>query len=240
MKILIPMAGAGSRFPSSRFPMPKPLIPINNEPMITKAIKSLELDGEYLFVISDNKYTNLVKDSIEKIVDNPKYVLINYLTEGPACSALLFEDLINNEEELVIANCDQIMTWNVNQFLVNARLYDGCVVTYHNDHERNSFAKLNKYCLVEHIKEKEVISNVSLNGVHYWKKGKYFVDSAKKMIYNEDRADNGEFYVGPTYNYMINNGLDVGIYHIPNEQHHAVGIPEDLERYIKYENLQNR
>jgi len=56
------------------------------------------------------------------------------------------------------------------------------------------------------------------------------------MISDDDRAPNGEFYVGPTYNYMIKDGLKVGIYHIPNQMHHAVGIPEDLERYIKYEN----
>jgi NDP-sugar pyrophosphorylase family protein len=236
MKILIPMAGAGSRFPSSRFPMPKPLIPINGEAMIVKAIKSLGLDGEYLFVLSENKYTPLLKESIESVVSKPQYASINYLTEGPACSALLFDFLIDNDEELVIANCDQIMTWNSEQFLINARMYDGCVVTYHNDHERNSYAKLDLNGMVTQIKEKEVISKVSLNGIHYWKKGKYFVQSAKEMIQQEDRADNGEFYVGPTYNYIIKEGLDVGIYHIPNEQHHAVGVPEDLERYLEYEN----
>ena len=65
-----------------------------------------------------------------------------------------------------------------------------------------------------------------------------FLDSAKQMIKNEDRADNGEFYVGPTYNYLIQKGHQIGIYHIPNEQHHAVGIAEDLEAYIKYEDSQ--
>jgi hypothetical protein len=63
----------------------------------------------------------------------------------------------------------------------------------------------------------------------------FFVASARMMIGADDRAPNGEFYVGPTYNYMINQGLKVGIYHIPNAQHHPVGVPEDLERYIAYE-----
>jgi hypothetical protein len=49
-------------------------------------------------------------------------------------------------------------------------------------------------------------------------------------------VNNGEFYIGPSYNYMIKKGLRVGVFHIPNEMHHAVGIPEDLERFIKYEN----
>ena len=55
------------------------------------------------------------------------------------------------------------------------------------------------------------------------------------MIAANDRAPNGEFYIAPTYNYMINSGKAVGIYHIPNEQHHAVGVPIDLERFLKYD-----
>ena len=46
------------------------------------------------------------------------------------------------------------------------------------------------------VREKEVISNVSLNGIHYWKKGSYFVESAERMIEMEDRAPNGEFLLG--------------------------------------------
>jgi len=52
---------------------------------------------------------------------------------------------------------------------------------------------------------------------------------------SQDRAPNGEFYIGPTYNHMIRQGLKVGIYHIPNEQHHPVGIPDDLKKYLEHE-----
>ena len=215
MNILIPMAGLGSRFPSHTYPMPKPLIEVNGEPMISKAIKSLNLDGNYFFVIAKNQFTSLV--------------------EGPANSALLFRDQINSNEELVIANCDQIMEWNSENFLHNVRLYDGAVVTYHTDTDKNSYARLDKNGLVVEIREKEVISNVSLNGIHYWKKGSHFVNSADKMMELQDRAPNGEFYIGPTYNHMIRQGLKVGIYHIPNEQHHPVGIPDDLKKYLEHE-----
>jgi hypothetical protein len=80
-----------------------------------------------------------------------------------------------------------------------------------------------------------VISNISLNGIHYWKRGNDFVKSAEAMIAADERAPNGEFYIAPTYNYMIQEGLEVGIYHIPNEQHHAVGVPVDLERFLKHD-----
>ena len=227
MNILIPMAGLGSRFPSHTYPMPKPLIEVNGEPMISKAIKSLNLDGNYFFVIAKNQFTSLVEETITAIKPSSKFIEIDYITEGPANSALLFRDQINTGEELVIANCDQIMEWNSENFLHNVRLYDGAVVTYHTDTDKNSYARLDKNGLVVEIREKEVISNVSLNGIHYWKKGSHFVNSADKMMELQDRAPNGEFYIGPTYNHMIRQGLKVGIYHIPNEQHHPVGKAYD-------------
>ena len=90
--------------------------------------------------------------------------------------------------------------------------------------------------MVQEIREKQVISNISLNGIHYWRKGSSFVDSAETMIAANDRAPNGEFYIGPSYNHMIKSGQTVGIYHIPNQFHHPVGVPDDLDKFIRYEN----
>jgi choline kinase len=241
INILIPMAGLGIRFATQGFALPKPLIDVNGEPMIIRAVKSLGFDllslkCNWYFIIAKNNFTDLIKNTIRETIKEAKFIEIDYLTEGPASTALLIKDKINNDDELIIANCDQVMEWNCDTFLVNARLYDGCIVTYHTDTEKNSYAKLDEKGFVTKIREKEVISNVSLNGIHYWKKGKYFVDSAEEMIENQDRAPNGEFYIGPTYNYMIGKGHKVGIYHIPNSQHHPVGVPSDLESYLNYEN----
>jgi NDP-sugar pyrophosphorylase family protein len=236
MNIVIPMAGLGSRFAEAGFSIPKPLIPVNGEAMISKAVKSLNLQGQYHFILSENNYTKQIIEVLESIVKLPNFLVIDYVTNGPASSVHLVDKHINNSEELVVANCDQIMTWNSKAFLHNAKLYDGCLVTYHSDTIKNSYARLNNQGLVTEVREKQVISNVSLNGIHYWKQGRYFCDSYEAMVFNNDRAPNGEFYVGPSYNYMIKDNKTVGIYHIPNEQHHPVGVPDDLETYLKYEN----
>jgi len=234
VNVIIPMAGEGSRFPKDQY-LPKPLIDVNGKPMIVRAIESLGIEGHYHFIIRKNDYTHIVKEIISKVVKNPKFIEITKTTEGPACSALLFEKEINNSDELIIANCDQIMEWDSKLFFHNVRLYDGAVVTYYSDTDKNSYARLDKKGHVTEIREKEVISNISLNGIHYWKQGKYFVESAEAMIAADDRAPNGEFYIAPTYNYMISSKLKVGIHHIPNEQHHAVGVPVDLERFLRHE-----
>jgi len=235
MNIVIPMAGLGSRFPQDKFYLPKPLIDVNGKPMITRAIESLDMDGQYHFVLRNDEFLKITTDVISKTVSNPRFVVVDKTTEGPACSVLLFEKFIDNDQELITANCDQIMEWDSKLFFHNVRLYDGAVVTYYSDTDKNSYVKLDKQGRAVQFAEKEVISNISLNGIHYWKKGKYFINSAKKMIGSDARAPNGEFYIAPSYNYMINDGLEVGIYHIPIEQHHAVGVPVDLEKFLKYD-----
>ena len=236
MNIIIPMAGRGSRFAEKRILTPKPLIDVHGKPMIQRAVESLDLDGQWKFIIRIDEHMDRVSNMIQTIKPGADIINIDYVTEGPASTALLFKDDINNDEELVIANCDQIMEWTSARFLDYVRYYDGAVVTYHADTDKNSYARVNKEGIVQEIREKQVISNISLNGIHYWKKGRYFVEAAEAMIAADDRAPNGEFYIGPSYNHMIARGHTVGIYHIPNQFHHPVGVPGDLDEFLRYEN----
>ena len=237
VNIVIPMAGNGSRFPKEKYFYPKPLLDVNGQPMIRRAILSTGFEGKWHFVLRDNEFLELTKKVILETVKDPEFVVVDYETEGPACSVLLFKDKINNDNELIVLNCDQILEWDCKLFYHNVQLYDGAVVTYYSDSEKNSYAKINSKGIVTELREKEVISNIALTGIHYWKKGRYFVDSAESMMADNERAPNGEFYVAPTYNYMINQKLSVGIYHIPNEQFHPTGIPVDLDKFIKYEKI---
>lgn len=234
INVVIPMAGLGSRFPREKY-LPKPLIDVNGKPMIVRAIESLDINAQYHFLIRRDEFTSIIETVIEKTVANPRFIAVDQTTEGPACSVLLFREFIDNDQELIVANCDQIMEWSSELFFHNVRLYDGAVVTYYSDTDKNSYAKIDKKGYVVEMREKEVISNISLNGIHYWKKGSHFVNSALDMIAANDRAPNGEFYIAPSYNHMIKKGLKVGIHHIPNEQHHPVGVPVDLEKFLRYD-----
>jgi len=231
------MAGNGSRFPKDQYQFPKPLLDVNGQPMIRRAIQSMGFEGQWHFILRQNEFLEKTKQIILDTVENPKFVVVDHETQGPACSTLLFKDQINNDDELITINCDQIMEWNVANFFHNVRQYDGAVVTYYSDTDKNSYARINQNGDVIEMREKQVISNISLTGIHYWKKGSYFVNSSENMIAANDRAPNREFYIAPTYNYMIKENLRVGIYHIPNEQFHPVGVPADLEKFIKYEKI---
>jgi len=235
LNILFPIAGEGRRFQKGdQRKIIKPLIDILGKPMIVRAIETLGLKGRLIFVVQGNEIGQSIIEAISQYYGDFSVFYVDGLTDGPAVSALAAESAIDNDEELVITNCDQIMAWDSHAFTVFLKNidYDGIIVTYFCDADKNSYAKVGKDGLVTEVREKEVISDISLNGIHCWKKGSDFIDSARAMVSKNDRAINGEFYIGPTYNYLINGGKRVGIYHIPNSQHHAVGIPEDLEKYL--------
>jgi dTDP-glucose pyrophosphorylase len=84
------------------------------------------------------------------------------------------------------------------------------------------------------VKEKEVISNVATNGFHWWKKGVFFVESVNQMKRNKDNV-NGEYYVAPSYNYMIQRGMKVMPYAF--NMHYPIGTPKDYETYKKLRGL---
>ena len=239
MNIVIPMAGLGSRFSDAGYTTPKPFIEIEGKPMILKAVNTLGFEGNYIFIIRKDEY---IKNKMKEIFPDSQIIEVDYLTDGPASSVMLAKEFINNDEELIVANCDQIMWWDAETVIKQIRVmdYDGVVVTYHETTPKNSYARINRRGYVTKMAEKQVISNVSLNGIHYWKKGKYFVESTESMVEKNIRFNN-EFYVSLTYNQMIEKGFKVGIYHIPNEFHNAVGTPDDLNRYFEkistYESL---
>lgn len=237
VQLVIPLAGEGKRF-QDKYSCPKPLISVHGETMIRLAIRTLDIPHtKSVFIIrSDHNKNGVLENQIREISPESKIIVIDSLTDGPCSTAMMAAPYLNPDDPLVIANCDQVMRWDGGKFIRYcwSEDYDGVVVTYHETTPKNSYARIDQVGDVLEIREKTQISCVSLNGVHYWKKASHFINSANEMIQSNDRT-NGEFYIAPTYNYMITKGLRVGIFHIPNEQHFAIGTTQDLDRYIKSE-----
>ena len=232
MRILIPAAGQGSRFKNSKYTLHKPLIPVDGEPMLIKAAKMLGFRGQFIFLLQDNEHRDELAKKLYEAFPTCKIGVIDYVTQGAAETALLAEPFIDTEEELVIANCDQIMNWgpwNSDTALKQLRKYDAGVVTVESSDNKHSYAIVENN-LVTQVVEKEVVSNIALTGIHYWKQGSDFVKSAKAMIEN-NISTKDEFYIGPTYNLLIEDGKKIGHHMIPAEAIHFVGTPEDLEAY---------
>ena len=235
MNVLIPMAGAGSRFQEQGYDLPKPMIDVCGKPMIQRVVESLsskKLDINFIFVAQREHLELGMKEFLQ---DKGEIVTINEMTEGAACTTLLAEKFIDNEEELVIANCDQYLQWSFYDFISYSRLYDGCLVTFNSTNPHHSYVKTKK-SLVKEVAEKIVISDKASAGIYYFKTGNEYVKSAKSMIDKNIRTNN-EFYICPVYNELLINDARVSTYECDVHNKHMLGTPEELRIFLdKIEN----
>ena len=234
INVLIPLAGAGYRFTAQGYTF-KPFIRVIQDSMIREVIENLKHpDYRFIFIINQEQISE--KDFSQHIQDlgvDFRVVSAEKLTQGPACSALLAKEHINNETPLIIVNCDQIIKDYKAEFLqefAQVTDCDGFLGCFISSSKKNSYVKVDPNGEIVELREKVVISNLATNGLHYWKHGKFFVDSAEEMIAKEDRYNN-EFYIAPTYNYLIKQGKKVLPYFF--NLHFPIGTPEDLEKFQK-------
>jgi NDP-sugar pyrophosphorylase family protein len=233
MKILIPMAGEGSRFIKEGYTFPKPLIEVNGKPMIQNVVENLDFNAEYIFLVRDEhikKYKGL-QDTLNRITNGQCVIVeVDKLTEGAACTALLAKEYINDDDDLLIANSDQVIEYSLNNFNMIKEMtdVDAIVYTFEAVHPKWSFVKTNSRGVVIEVAEKRPISNIATCGIYWYRKGSDFIKYAEQMIEKDIRVNN-EFYIAPVYNELIQDGKTL----IPFFVHkmHGIGTPEDLLRY---------
>ncbi len=233
MNVLIPMAGAGKRFFDAGYIFPKPLIEIDNKPMIQWVIESLNLKANYIFIIQKEHQEKYNIKSVLKILQpNCKIIELDHLTEGAACTTLLAKEFINNDDPLIIANSDQYINWNSSKafYDFNSKNLDGAILTFEAIHPKWSYAKCNKEGFVTEVAEKKVISKNATVGVYYWKHGSDYVKSAEEMIKKNIRVNN-EFYVCPVYNEFLMKNKKIKIHKV--DKMWGLGTPEDLNNFIQ-------
>ena len=229
------MAGEGSRFAKEGYTFPKPLIEVNGKPMIQAVVENLDFDAKYIFLVRKKhlqKYNGL-ETTLERIT-NGKYnlVVVDELTQGAACTALLAKNIINDDEDLLIANSDQIIEYQPQNFslIKNMTDCDSIVFTFHAVHPKWSFVKVNSRGFITEVAEKKPISNIATCGIYWYRKGSDFVKYAESMIEKEIKVNN-EYYIAPVYNELIQDGKTLTPFYV--HKMWGIGTPEDLNNYLK-------
>jgi HAD superfamily hydrolase (TIGR01509 family) len=233
LNILIPMAGAGSRFEQAGYTFPKPLIDVNGKPMIQVVVENLNIDANFIYIVQQKHREKYNLDTLLNLITpGCKIVEVGSITEGAACTALLAKKHINNDAPLFFANSDQFAEWDSNEFMYKMQETDadGGIVTFKATHPKWSFAKLNEMGLITEVAEKNPISDNATVGFYYWKHGSDFVKYAEQMIANNIRVNN-EFYVCPVFNEAIKDNKQIRSFEI--KKMWGLGTPEDLRYFIE-------
>lgn len=233
MNVLIPMAGAGTRFQQAGYTFPKPLIEIDGKPMIQVVVDNINVDANFIFVVQKSHREQYNLDALLKLITpSCKIVEVDGITEGAACTTLLAKEYINNDDPLLMANSDQFVEWDSNEFMYKMieQNVDGGLVTFNATHPKWSFAKVDEYGFVTEVAEKNPISDIATVGIYYWAKGSDYVKYAEQMIEKNIRTNN-EFYVCPVFNEAIKDDKKIKTFNI--EKMWGLGTPEDLKYYME-------
>lgn len=236
MNVVIPMAGRGKRFLDAGYNEPKPFIMVNGCRMINLVIQNLfpeKVSEHKIIFLCLEEFLQQHSVEFERYIRFLDYTIIpvKTVTEGAACTVLLAKDYIDNQEELIITDCDHVVRdYNhiqngIDYFRRNDA--DGGLWCFINNHPKWSYVGITNNQVSE-VAEKKVISNIANTGTYYFKHGYDFVDSASYMIQKKIKVNN-EYYVAPVYNDMVSNNRKVLPY-LVNEMV-ALGTPEDVEKY---------
>lgn len=241
MHIIIPMSGIGKRFVEAGYRIPKPLIVVDEKPIIEHICNLFPDESKFTFICNSK---HLAETNMRQVLQNIKsqsnIVEIQNHKKGPVYAVSLVKDLIEDDEEVIVNYCDFGTYWNYQDFLNHTRNRnaDAAIPAYKGFHPHMlgntnyAFIREKKQWMLE-IKEKEPFTNNRMdeyasNGTYYFKKGAYVKKYFQELIDKNINLE-GEYYVSLIYNLLVEDGLKVSIYNI---QHMLQwGAPQDLEEY---------
>lgn len=233
MKVVVPMAGRGSRFADRGVKTPKPLIPVLGRPMVAWALQSL-VGIPYTQIIfvalaeheTSHGVTTLLRNLVGRQVD---VILLDAVTEGQLCTVMAARESIDTDEDLLIASSDTYVVSNLAQDIAERQPDSRGIISVTDmpgDHW--SFARTGETGRVVEVAEKVRISDHASTGLYYFSNGKEFVAIAEEMIRNGEKT-RGEYYVISVYQKYIQRGWRVDVSRA--SEMWDMGTPEALERF---------
>ena len=230
LNVLVPMAGKGKRFRDAGYSQPKPMISIAGKPMIDWALKSLgglTVPHRFIFIALEE---DLNAGLGPLLTSRGEVVSIPNVTEGAVNTTLCAENFVANNDPLVIACCDQYLEWDFQSFINSANGFDCSVVVFESENPHHSFVETRGIEVVK-VKEKEIISPLAVGGIYFYRSGLDYITGAKKLIESNDRT-NGEFYLSPVFNKLIELNKKITYFKIPNTNKHMLGTPEEVQDFL--------
>jgi NDP-sugar pyrophosphorylase family protein len=238
INIVVPMAGAGSRFAAVGEFAPKPLIEVQpGKCMIEYVVNCLSLREPHRLIfiyLAEHDRVHGLGSKLRNLADGCELVLAERKTSGPVATSLLAARYVDNDDELLIAYCDSFLTIDLNDFLDHNRRQkaDGGLIVYPSTSLFDSYAALNAKCDVLRTAEKLVISTHATAGFYYFWKGRDYIAGARAIVANNTRET--ELFVCPVYNELIKQGKRIISYAIERDQQIEMGTPDDLARSRKW------
>ena len=237
--LILPMAGAGSRFSKEGYETPKPLLDIEGKPMIVKAVECLPQTSRKIFICQNEH----LKTGIDKVIHaeypESSFIGIDYVTEGQACTCDLAMNEIDSEKPILISACDNGVYYDIKKYqsILEDPEVDIIIWSFSNNPTSKLFPHMyawldveNEYIKRVSIKKPfdDIKNEYAIIGTMTFKKAKYFKEGLNK-IYETNYRTNGEFYVDNMIQPLVEMGYKIKIFNVDN--YLCWGTPNDYKTY---------
>ncbi len=237
--VVITMGGLGSRFRKMGYTVPKYMIEAKGKTLFEWSMISLEgfkdEADSYVFIAMQDE-TCEVEEFIntkckELGLKNYHVIILDYLTDGQATTAMMAEKYWNADNALLIYNIDTyVEAGEMNSAQLKG---DGFIPCFQAQGDHWSFVRLDESGKVVEIKEKKRISNYCTLGAYYFKTCQLYSDLYHEYYTKDQELVNGEKYVAPLYDYLLTKNGEIYISDIDPKRVHVLGTPEELQAFLE-------
>ena len=222
---LILAAGEGTRFRQEGWTTPKPLLEVDNKPLIIHAAENIDcnLVSEYVFAVRqehiDNFHIDLV---IKRFYPKARIVAFNQTTKGPLDTCYKVRQFVK-PGSLIVLDCDLKFHSSDLESLLKLRV-DSCVlVSFHSRDPRYSYALQDSDSgKVIEVVEKNPVSDKALCGAYYFPDTSDFFRLAKEQV---EKTEGQECYLSSIYKEIIKN-QDIKL--VTCDMYKSYGTPEEF------------
>ena len=236
--VVITMGGLGSRFRKAGYNVPKYMIEAKGKTLFEWSM--ISLDGfkdnvdKYIFIAMKDENVDaesFIKNQCNKLgLKNNQIIMLDYLTDGQATTALLASKYWNKENALLIYNIDTYV--ESGEMKTSDLKGDGFIPCFKAEGTHWSFVRLDENGKAVEIKEKQRISDNCTLGAYYFKSCELYEKLYNEFYSSEKNLVNGEKYVAPLYNFLLEKNGEIYISDVPAKKVHVLGTPEELCWFI--------
>lgn len=228
MKLILPVAGKGTRLRPHTFTKPKSLVRVAGKTVLQHVLdsfKRLEID-EFIIITDENG--SVIQSYVEKHYPKLNAVYIQQ-TEllGPAHAISLASPRIQAGDDVLVVFNDTLFVTDLTRIPKLCDGLDGLIYSKEvEDYQRFGVNVMHNNIIVDMVEKPDTpISNLAQVGLYYLKDGRSFMDYIARAI-KENLRVKGEFYLPEVFKLMIKDGKQLGAPEI--EEWLDCGKPETL------------
>lgn len=228
--LIMPMGGAGTRFYSNGYQIPKPLMKISGKPFLYWAamsvMKSLDISDITFIVLKQHIEENRIDETIHSFFKDAKILEIPEVLPGTVFTARRGVEDILDDAPVIFNDCDHLFKCAVLNKAFSGKTIemDGGLLSFTSECPQYSYINYDTGGEIIGTVEKRVVSNHAICGAYIFRNAELFKSVSEEYVRD---CPYNECFMSGMYNVMCAKGMKIREFAL--DFHVEFGTPEEYE-----------